>query len=97
MKKLILFFLVFGGCTFLTFGQNTASISVSDLGGGIAAGTVSFDITLDAISDGSEMGTFQMKTRKARKGKNPQTGATISIPSKKVVTFRGGKSLSKSL
>jgi len=44
-----------------------------------------------------EMGTFQMKVRKARTGKNPQTGRTIHIPSKKVVTFRGGKNLLKSL
>lgn len=44
-----------------------------------------------------EMGTFQMKTRKARVGKNPQTGKTIQIKAKKVVTFRGGKSLLKSL
>jgi len=44
-----------------------------------------------------EMGTFQMKTRKARKGKNPQTGATIKIPAKKVVTFRTGKNLSSQL
>ena len=38
-----------------------------------------------------ELGTFQMKTRKARKGKNPQTGQAIKIPAKKVVTFRNGK------
>ncbi|MFC1479912.1 HU family DNA-binding protein [Candidatus Omnitrophota bacterium] len=44
-----------------------------------------------------ELGTFQMKTRKARKGRNPQTGRTIKIAAKKVVTFKGGKSLSKSL
>ena len=44
-----------------------------------------------------ELGTFQLKTRKARKGRNPQTGRTISIPAKKVVTFRGGKSLSKKI
>jgi DNA-binding protein HU-beta len=44
-----------------------------------------------------ELGTFQMKTRKARKGRNPQTGKTINIPAKKVVTFRGGKGLSSSL
>ena len=44
-----------------------------------------------------EMGTFQMKIRKARIGKNPQTGATIKIPSKKVVTFRTGKCLGSSL
>ncbi|NQT33049.1 MAG: HU family DNA-binding protein [Candidatus Omnitrophica bacterium] len=44
-----------------------------------------------------ELGTFQMKTRKARKGRNPQTGRTIKIKAKKVVTFRNGKSLAKSL
>ncbi|MGB2630032.1 MAG: HU family DNA-binding protein [Candidatus Omnitrophota bacterium] len=44
-----------------------------------------------------ELGTFQMKTRKARMGRNPQTGKSIKIPAKKVVTFRAGKSLSKSL
>ena len=44
-----------------------------------------------------ELGTFQMKTRKARTGRNPQTGRKIKIKAKKVVTFRGGKSLSKSL
>jgi DNA-binding protein HU-beta len=44
-----------------------------------------------------ELGTFQMKTRKARKGRNPQTGKAIKIPSKKVVTFRNGKNLASSL
>jgi len=44
-----------------------------------------------------ELGTFQMKTRKARMGRNPQTGKSIKIPAKKVVTFRSGKSLSSSL
>jgi len=44
-----------------------------------------------------ELGTFQMKTRKARTGRNPQTGRSIKIPAKKVVSFRAGKSLSSSL
>ena len=44
-----------------------------------------------------ELGTFQMKTRKARMGRNPQTGRSIKIAAKKVVTFKGGKSLSTSL
>ncbi|HNX90975.1 MAG TPA: HU family DNA-binding protein [Candidatus Omnitrophota bacterium] len=44
-----------------------------------------------------ELGTFQMKVRKARMGKNPQTGATIKIAAKKVVGFKAGKSLLKSL
>lgn len=44
-----------------------------------------------------ELGTFQMKTRKARTGRNPQTGKSIKIPAKKVVTFKGGQQLSSSL
>lgn len=44
-----------------------------------------------------ELGTFQMKTRKARTGRNPQTGQAIKIAAKKVVTFKSGKNLSTSL
>jgi len=44
-----------------------------------------------------ELGTFQMKTRKARTGRNPQTGKSIKIAAKKTVTFRAGKNLKESL
>jgi len=38
-------------------------------------------------------GTFGVRQRKARTGRNPQTGATIQIPAKKVPKFKAGKSL----
>jgi DNA-binding protein HU-beta len=38
-------------------------------------------------------GTFTVSKRKARTGRNPQTGATIEIPAKKSVRFRAGKEL----
>lgn len=38
-------------------------------------------------------GTFGVAQRKARQGRNPQTGATIKIAARKVPTFRAGKSL----
>ena len=38
-------------------------------------------------------GTFQVRERKARRGRNPQTGQTIQIPAKKVPRFRPGKGL----
>ncbi len=38
-------------------------------------------------------GTFAVETRKERKGRNPQTGAEITIPASKVVKFRPGKLL----
>jgi len=38
-------------------------------------------------------GTFAVIKRKAREGRNPQTGKTIKIPAKKVVKFKAGKGL----
>ena len=39
-------------------------------------------------------GTFTVVKRKAREGRNPQTGKTIKIAAKKVVKFKAGKALS---
>jgi DNA-binding protein HU-beta len=38
-------------------------------------------------------GTFSVVKRKAREGRNPQTGKTIKIAAKKVVKFKAGKAL----
>jgi len=38
-------------------------------------------------------GTFSVSRRKARKGRNPQTGETIKIPAAKVPKFTPGKGL----
>jgi DNA-binding protein HU-beta len=38
-------------------------------------------------------GTFNVKKRAARKGRNPQTGETIKIKASKTVGFRPGKGL----
>ena len=38
-------------------------------------------------------GTFSISKRKARKGKNPATGAEIQIPAMNLVKFKAGKSL----
>jgi len=38
-------------------------------------------------------GTFSVSKRKARKGRNPQTGADIKIPARKVPKFSAGKAL----
>jgi len=42
-------------------------------------------------------GTFVLIDRKARTGRNPQTGAPIQIRASKVVRFRPGKELKESL
>lgn len=38
-------------------------------------------------------GTFAVKDRAARKGRNPRTGAEIDIPASKVPGFKAGKAL----
>jgi nucleoid DNA-binding protein len=38
-------------------------------------------------------GTFASRSRSARQGRNPATGATIRIPAKKYVHFKPGKTL----
>jgi len=38
-------------------------------------------------------GTFSVRERAARTGKNPQTGATIQIAASKTVGFKPGKAL----
>lgn len=38
-------------------------------------------------------GTFEVRERQARKGRNPQTGQEISIPATKVPAFKAGKAL----
>ncbi len=38
-------------------------------------------------------GTFGVSKRKARSGRNPQTGEKIKIAAKKVIKFKAGKAL----
>ena len=42
-------------------------------------------------------GTFVVTKRKARKGRNPQTGEPIKIKASKVVRFRAGKALKEKI
>lgn len=42
-------------------------------------------------------GSFLVKSRAARKGKNPQTGASIDIPAAKLPSFKAGKKLKEAV
>ena len=42
-------------------------------------------------------GTFSVSSRKARNGRNPQTGATIKIAARKVAKFSAGAELKKAV
>lgn len=53
---------------------------------------------VDALKKGEKVtltgfGSFEVRNRKARTGRNPQTNATITIPARKVAAFRAGKAL----
>lgn len=59
-------------------------------------------IVLDSITEGLKngekvvfngFGTFEVKTRAQRTGRNPQTGEEIVIPASKNPTFKAGKAL----
>jgi len=42
-------------------------------------------------------GSFEVKDRSSRKGRNPQTGEEITIPARKVPVFRAGKTFKESV
>ena len=55
-------------------------------------------VITDALARGEKVslvgfGTFQVMERKARRGRNPQTGQTLQIAAKKVAKFKPGKGL----
>jgi len=45
----------------------------------------------------SGFGSFEIKVRRARKGRNPKTGAEVAIPARKRVKFNPSRSLKSSL
>jgi DNA-binding protein HU-beta len=42
-------------------------------------------------------GTFEVRKRKARKGRNPRTGEAITIKARKTVGFKAGQDLKNSV
>jgi nucleoid DNA-binding protein len=56
----------------------------------------------DSLKDGDKVtligfGTFSLSHRKARSGRNPQTGETIQIAAKNVVKFKPGKEITEAV
>lgn len=57
-----------------------------------------FDSITTALHRGEKIelrgfGSFRLRERKARIGRNPKTGETVNVPSKKVPYFKAGKEL----
>ncbi|MGV7003011.1 HU family DNA-binding protein [Priestia megaterium] len=42
-------------------------------------------------------GTFEVRERAARTGRNPQTGETMQIPASKIASFKAGKELKQAV
>jgi integration host factor subunit beta len=57
-----------------------------------------FEVVTEALSQGNNIeirgfGSFKVKTRRARKARNPRTGDTVDVPSRQVPTFKPSKEL----
>jgi nucleoid DNA-binding protein len=57
-----------------------------------------FETIRDALRNGekvviSNFGTFRVKSRQARVGRNPKTGASVEVPPRKGVRFKASKNL----
>lgn len=57
-----------------------------------------FDTIISTLNKGEKIelrgfGSFRLRERNARKGRNPKTGDTVSIPAKRVAYFKPGKEL----
>ena len=64
--------------------------------------TAALDATIAAITDALKkgdkgqlvgFGSYEVRARAARKGRNPQTKKEITIPASKVPVFKAGKAL----
>ena len=54
----------------------------------------------EALGEGDKVelrgfGSFRTRSRRARQGRNPRTGAAVQVPAKTVPFFRAGKELEK--
>lgn len=57
-----------------------------------------FDSIVDSLRTGQKIelrgfGSFRLRSRKSRTGRNPKTGEKVDVPSKKIPYFKPGKEL----
>ena len=57
-----------------------------------------FDSIVSTLNNGDKIelrgfGSFRVRERSARKGRNPKTGEPVDIPAKRVAYFKPGKDL----
>ncbi len=60
------------------------------------------NVITEAVKNGQNVtltgfGTFRVRQRKAREGRNPRTGQKITIPATRTVSFAAGSALAKAV
>ena len=86
--------------------QDLIAKVAKDTGSSKAGAAAAVDSLLDGITKSLKkgdsitfvgFGTFKTSQRRARTARNPQTGAAIKIPKRRVVRFTPGKALKASV
>ena len=82
--------------------QDLIAKIAKDIGSSKVGAAAALDSVIDGITRSLKkgdsitfvgFGTFKTAQRKARTARNPQTGAAIKIPKRRVVRFTAGKAL----
>ena len=70
-------------------------LTKADAGRAIDAlfGAIASELSSEGEVSIAGFGKFETRTRNARTGRNPQTGAEISIPARRVAAFKAAKAL----
>ena len=77
----------------------TSGLTKADAGRAVAA---AIEVVTKALKKGEAVqitgfGTFEVQTRPARTGRNPQTGETVKIAARNAVTFKAGSALKEAV
>ena len=77
--------------------SEVANVGITKKQAAVAVNAV-FDAIKDSLAAGDKVslvgfGSFSVKKRAAREGRNPRTGKPLKIPAKKVPVFKPGKAL----
>lgn len=86
--------------------QDLVDIMSNEVGFSKKDATRAVDAVLDAVTKAlrrgekvqlAGFGTFEVRSRSAREGRNPQTGQTITIPARRAPAFKAGKALKEAV
>ena len=68
--------------------ENAVTITLAAIGSGLSRG--------DSVAI-PKFGAFSVRERPERKARNPRTGEEITVPARKIIVFKAGKSLSEAI